>query len=126
MQAAITPAGALPLPVPNQTKPPIRSQSSAPPGPSSSKPKGMQLGGHKTFVPGTLLGGLVAEVRWGRDVMDVNADADDWSTCSSLLSKTTTHYLLLSHAQTNLRAHWVWSGLAATCADPYCGAHVSA
>ena len=92
---------------------------------SGSKPKGMQLGGHKTSVPGTLLGELAAEVRWGGDVMDINADADDWSTCSSLLSKTTTNYLLLPHAQMNLRAHWQGE-LAATCVGPYCGARVSA
>ena len=39
----------------------------------------MQLGAHKTSVPGALPGGLADEARWGGDLMDVNADADDWS-----------------------------------------------
>jgi len=85
----------------------------------------MQLGDHKTSIPGTLLGGLAAEARWGGDVMDINADAGEWSACSSLLSKASTQYLLLPHAQMNLRTHWQ-GGLAATCVDPYCGARVSA
>lgn len=41
----------------------------------------MQLGTQKTSVPGALPGGLAEEARWGDDLMDVNADADDWSTC---------------------------------------------
>jgi len=44
----------------------------------------MRLGGHKTSVPSALPRGLVAEARWGADLVDVNADADDWSMCSSL------------------------------------------
>jgi hypothetical protein len=40
----------------------------------------MQLSAHKTFVSGALPGKLAEEARWGGDLMDVNADADDWST----------------------------------------------
>jgi len=44
----------------------------------------MQLGGHKTSVPSALPRGLVTEAWWGADLVDVNADTDDWSMCSSL------------------------------------------
>ena len=80
MQAAIAPAEAFPPRVPTETRPTANSQSRAPPIPSSSKPKGMQLGAHKTSVPGALPGGLAEEARWGGDLIDANADADDWST----------------------------------------------
>src|SRR6266404_4695739 len=81
MLSAITPAGTLPPPVPSESKPTFSSQPSPPPVPNGSKPRarGMQLGAHKSSVPGALPGGL-AEARWGGDLMDVNADADDWST----------------------------------------------
>jgi hypothetical protein len=84
MQAAIAP----PPPVPTVTRPSANTQSPAPVIPSSSKPKGMQLGVHKTSVPGYLPGGLTEEARWGGDLMDVNADADDWSTYHLLTSKS--------------------------------------
>ena len=89
MQAPITPVGTLPPPVPSETRPTSTSQPTAPPIPSSSKPKGMQLGAHKTSAPGALPGGLAEEVRWGGDLMDVNADADDWSTCLCLFQNST-------------------------------------
>lgn len=80
MLPAITPAGTLPPPVPSETKPTVSIQLSAPPVPNGNKPRGMQLGTQKTSVPGALPGGLAEEARWGGDLMDVNADADDWST----------------------------------------------
>ncbi|KAI0291130.1 hypothetical protein BC826DRAFT_1023864 [Russula brevipes] len=83
MQAAIAPVGALPPSVPSETKPTFSNRSSAPPVPSDSKPKGMQLGAHKTSVPGVLPGGLGEEARWGGDLMDVNADAGDWNEFES-------------------------------------------
>lgn len=52
----------------------------------SAKPKGMQLNSNKV-VKNTLPEGLVEEANgssnpWGSDdLMDVNADADDWSEC---------------------------------------------
>ncbi len=81
MLSTITPAGTPPPPVPSESKPTFSSQPSAPPVPNGSKPRarGTQLGAHKSSVPGALPGGL-AEARWGGDLMDVNADADDWST----------------------------------------------
>jgi hypothetical protein len=89
MQAAIAPVGALPPSVPSETKPAFSNQSSAPPVPSDSKPKGMQLGAHKTSAPGVLPGGLAEEARWGGDLMDVNADAGDWSTYPHLFLDST-------------------------------------
>ena len=80
MLSTITPAGTLPPPVPSETKPTHSTQTSPPPVPSGSKPRGMQLGAHKTSVPSALPGGLAEEARWGGDLMDVNADTDDWST----------------------------------------------
>ncbi|KAH9962010.1 hypothetical protein BGW80DRAFT_1438713 [Lactifluus volemus] len=65
--------------VPTETRPSTNTQSPAPVIPNSSKPKAMQLGAHKTSVPGFLPGGIAEEARWGGDLMDVNADADDWS-----------------------------------------------
>jgi hypothetical protein len=47
----------------------------------------MQLGAHKTSLPGALPGGLAEEARWGDDLMDVNADADDWSMYPFLFPK---------------------------------------
>jgi len=47
----------------------------------------MQLGAHKTSAPGALPGGLVEEARWGGDLMDVNADADDWSEYPRVFSE---------------------------------------
>ena len=81
MLSAIPPAGTFPPPVPSETKPTFSSQPSAPPVASGSKPRGMQLGTQTRSVPGALPGGLAEEARWGDDLMDVNADADDWSTC---------------------------------------------
>ncbi|KAI9510088.1 armadillo-type protein [Russula earlei] len=78
MQAAITPVGDMPPPVANGTKPTLSNQSSAPPVPNGSRPRGMQLGTHKasqTALPGE----LAEEARWGGDLMDVNADEDDWN-----------------------------------------------
>jgi hypothetical protein len=49
----------------------------------------MQLGVHRT-APGALPGGLAEEAHWGGDLMDVNADADDWSTYLRL-SRLFTH-----------------------------------
>jgi len=80
MQAAITPVGTLPPSVPSETRPTFGSQLSAPPVPNGSRPRGMQLGAHKTSGPSVLPGGLADEARWGGDLMDVNADEDDWST----------------------------------------------
>jgi hypothetical protein len=42
----------------------------------------MQLGSHKagSGSSGVLPGGLAEEARWDGDLMDVNADTDDWST----------------------------------------------
>jgi hypothetical protein len=40
----------------------------------------MQLSSHKAPSLGVLPGGLAEEARWDGDLMDVNADADDWST----------------------------------------------
>ena len=87
MQSAIASANTPPPPppVPNESRPTntfnFGTQAPAPPVPSGSKPKGMQLGSHKAI--GVLPGGLglgEEEVRWDGDLMDVNADADDWST----------------------------------------------
>ena len=87
MQSAIASANTPPPPppVPNESRPTntfnFGTQTPAPPVPSGSKPKGMQLGSHKAI--GVLPGGLglgEEEVRWDGDLMDVNADADDWST----------------------------------------------
>ena len=49
----------------------------------------MQLGSHKASG-GVFPGGLGGEeeVRWDGDLMDVNADADDWSTYTPSLTKT--------------------------------------
>ena len=99
MQSEITPLGTLPPPVPNETKPTFGSQSSAPPVPTGSKPRGMQLGVHRT-APGALPGGLVEEVRWGGNLMDVNADADDWST---YLRLSLSLHPLIDLTQTNSR-----------------------
>jgi hypothetical protein len=104
MLSAITPAGTLPPPVPSETKPTFSSQPSAPPVPSGSKPRSMQLGIQKTSVPGALPGGLAEEARWGGDLIDVNADADDWSTCLNLSSFTITN-LSFTHPQMNSRVH---------------------
>ena len=75
------------------SSPAIIRQSS--PGPSGSKTKGMQLGGSK--VPGSVAGASLAaqweeEVAaeegmqdnpWGTDdLIDINADEDDWSMLS--------------------------------------------
>jgi SCY1-like protein 1 len=90
MQSAIAPAKTPPPPpVPNESRPTFgSSQSPAPPVPSGSKPKGMQLGSHKAGLgsSGVLPGGLAEESRWDGDLMDVNADADDWSTYPTLRS----------------------------------------
>lgn len=52
----------------------------------------MQLNSHKAASLGIIPGGLSEEARWGDDLMDVNADADDWSTYHSPVSKTLTEY----------------------------------
>ncbi|KAI0273944.1 hypothetical protein BGY98DRAFT_105915 [Russula aff. rugulosa BPL654] len=83
MLSAIPPAGTFPPPVLSETKPTFSSQPSAPPVASGSKPRGMQLGTQKRSVPGALPGGLAEEARWGDDLMDVNADADDWNEFES-------------------------------------------
>ena len=81
MQSAITSAKSPPPPVPNESKPAFSSHpAAAPPIPSGSKPKGMQLSSYKAPSFGVLPGGLTEEARWDGDLMDVNADADDWST----------------------------------------------
>jgi SCY1-like protein 1 len=58
----------------------------------------MQLGIQKTSVPGALPGGLAEEARWGGDLIDVNADADDWSTCLNLSSLYNHQFVLYSPA----------------------------
>jgi hypothetical protein len=63
----------------------------------------MQLGAHKASVPGALPGGLAEEARWGDDLMDVNADTDDWSTYLRLSQDSIPTNLSLSHAQMNSR-----------------------
>jgi hypothetical protein len=101
MQAAITP----PPPVPTETRPPANGQPPPPAIPSSSKPKGMQLGAHKTSVPSSFPGGLAEEARWSGDLMDVNADADDWSMYPLLTGAS--HTLIepvLSYTQMHSRA----------------------
>ncbi|KAI0248190.1 hypothetical protein BJV78DRAFT_832963 [Lactifluus subvellereus] len=65
MQAAIAPAGTLPPPVPTETRPTVKSQPQAPP------------------IPSALPGGLAEEARWGGDLIDVDADADDWNAFES-------------------------------------------
>ena len=97
MQSAIAPANTPPPPpVPNESRPTFNFSTQAPAGPgpappilSGSKPKGMQLGSHKASG-GVFPGGLGGEeeVRWDGDLMDVNADADDWSTYTPSLTKT--------------------------------------
>ena len=97
MQSAIAPANTPPPPpVPNESRPTFNFSTQAPAGPGpappvviGSKPKGMQLGSHKTSG-GVFPGGLGGEeeVRWDGDLMDVNADADDWSTYTPSLTKT--------------------------------------
>jgi hypothetical protein len=62
----------------------------------------MQLGAHKTSVR-ALPGGLGEEARWGEDLMDVNADTDDWSTYLGFPRDSIPTNLSLSHAQMNLR-----------------------
>ena len=103
MMSAITPVGTLPPPVPSGTKPTFSNQIPAPPVPSGSKPRGMQLGAHRTPVPGALPGGLAEEGRWGGDLMDVNADADDWSTYLRLSKDSTPTNWSLSYTQMNSR-----------------------
>jgi len=83
MQAAITPVGTLPPSVPSETRPRFGNQSSAPPVPNGSKPTAMRLGAHKTSGSIALPGGLAEEARWGGDLMDVNADEDDWNEFES-------------------------------------------
>ena len=92
MQSTIGPAKTPPPPVPNESRPAYTSQAPPPPIPSGSKPKGMQLNSHKAASLGIIPGGLSEEARWGDDLMDVNADADDWSTYHSPVSKTLTEY----------------------------------
>ena len=84
MQSAIAPAQT-PPPVPHESRPTFGGQEPAPPIPSASKPKGMQLGAHKEASSGILPGGLAEDTHWDGDLMDVNADADDWSTYSHRL-----------------------------------------
>ena len=91
MQLAISPAKTPPPPVPSESRPTFGSPAPAPPVPSGSKPKGMQLSGHKVASSGVLPGGLTEEVRWEGDLMDVNADADDWSTYHSDSKTLTAH-----------------------------------
>ncbi|KAH9963766.1 hypothetical protein BC827DRAFT_87758 [Russula dissimulans] len=43
----------------------------------------MQLGTYKTPGLSVLPGGLAEEARWGGDLMDVNADEDDWNEFES-------------------------------------------
>ena len=57
----------------------------------------MQLSAHRTSARGALPGGLAEEERWGGDLMDVNADADDWSTSLPLFQDCTHQLILLSH-----------------------------
>ncbi|KAH9044179.1 armadillo-type protein [Lactarius hengduanensis] len=83
MQSAISPAQTPPPPVPSESRPTFGSQAPAPPVPSSSKPKGLQLGAHKAASSGVLPGGLANEVRWDGDLMDLNADAEDWNAFES-------------------------------------------
>lgn len=58
----------------------------------ASKAKGLQLGAHKGSTSMAAADSVLAEDfgggdeddddnPWGEDLMDVNADADDWSTC---------------------------------------------
>ncbi|KAH8997699.1 armadillo-type protein [Lactarius hatsudake] len=83
MQSAISQAQTPPPPVPSESKPTFGSQAPAPPVPSGSKPKGLQLGAHKAASSGVLPGGLTDEMRWDGDLMDLNADADDWNAFES-------------------------------------------
>ncbi|KAH9060345.1 armadillo-type protein [Lactarius deliciosus] len=83
MQSAISPAQTPPPPVPSESRPTFGSQAPAPSVPSRSKPKGLQLGAHKASSSGVLPGGLTDEVRWDGDLMDLNADADDWNAFES-------------------------------------------
>jgi SCY1-like protein 1 len=80
MQATIPSVGTLPPSVPSETRPTFGSQPSPPQVPNGSRPRGMQLGTYKTPGLSVLPGGLAEEARWGGDLMDVNADEDDWST----------------------------------------------
>ena len=103
MQSSIAPAETLRPPVPNESRPTFSSQVPAPPVPTGNKPKGMQLNAHKATSPGVLPGGLAEEVRWGDDLMDVHADADDWSTYH-ILNSTVSALTNQSHSQMNSKA----------------------
>ncbi|KAH9062370.1 armadillo-type protein [Lactarius vividus] len=83
MQSAISPAQTPPPPVPSESRPTFGSPAPPPPVPSGGKPKGLQLGAQKAALSSVLPGGLADEVRWDGDLMDLNADADDWNAFES-------------------------------------------
>ncbi|KAI0258684.1 hypothetical protein BC834DRAFT_910313 [Gloeopeniophorella convolvens] len=83
LQADIAAPAMHPPPVPGGTKPVSSNLQAAPAVPTGSKPKGMQLSSHKASVPGALPAELGGGVRWGGDLMDVSADADDWNDFES-------------------------------------------
>ena len=65
------------------------SSQSVPSVQEPSRAKAMQLGSGRVPVTDTIVSDLLAETTspsvmeanpWGSDLMDVNADADDWST----------------------------------------------
>ncbi|KAI0043803.1 ARM repeat-containing protein [Auriscalpium vulgare] len=85
LQSSISPGAAPPI-IPSATKPAI-GLNGVVAGPSSSKPRGMQLSATKTTVRNGLPAELAEEAAaktWGSgDLMDVNADEDDWSAFES-------------------------------------------
>ena len=74
---------------PTLASPPIRQKSTFTNG-TPSKAKGMQLGASKTPISAIIatefddINQADIDDAWGHDdLIDVNADADDWSTCPS-------------------------------------------
>lgn len=67
-----------------QNKPAVTQSVPSSPQPTAGKGKGLQLGATKTTTNADLLAVEWAEEEgttdaWDGDLMDVNADADDWS-----------------------------------------------